>query len=211
MEYLLENLDKVYSIGLLLLSGFLVRTSLLTFGQTWVSSYSQFATFLLLPVITYVITSVISGNIALSLGMIGALSIVRFRNPVKSPFELVTFFLLITLGISASVAIKWTIFLTFTSLIIFLLLYLGNYFSLTLFNKPLYGISFNEGNTMSTLEIEVDSKKINLMGEPNLVGFSTSGSSTIYRFASNNRNDIKEMANKLSDNEEVKRLDLNLV
>tara|TARA_B100000929_G_C15269160_1_gene339525 strand:- start:19 stop:285 length:267 start_codon:yes stop_codon:yes gene_type:complete len=88
---------------------------------------------------------------------------------------------------------------------------LGNYFSLTLFNKPLYGISFNEGNTMSTLEIEVDSKKINLMDEPNLVGFSTSGSSTIYRFASNNRNDIKEMANKLSDNEEVKRLDLNLV
>ena len=211
MEYLLENLDKAYSIGLLLLSGFLVRTSLLTFGQTWVSSYSQFATFLLLPVITYVITSVISGNIALSLGMIGALSIVRFRNPVKSPFELVTFFLLITLGISASVAIKWTIFLTLTSLIIFLLLYLGNYFSLTLFSKPLYGISFNEGNTMSTLEIEVDSKKINLMDEPNLVGFSTSGSSTIYRFASNNRNDIKEMANKLSDNEEVKRLDLNLV
>lgn len=211
MEYLLENLGKAYSIGFLLISGFLIRTSLLTFGQTWVSSYSQLATFLLLPVITYVITSVISGNIALSLGMIGALSIVRFRNPVKSPFELVTFFLLITLGISASVAIKWTIFLTFTSLIIFLLLYLGNYFSLTLFNKPLYGISFNEGNTMSTLEIEVDSKKINLMGEPNLVGFSTSGSSTIYRFASNNRNDIKEMANKLSDNEEVKRLDLNLV
>jgi hypothetical protein len=38
--------------------------------------------------------------------MIGALSIVRFRNPVKNPFELVIFFALITIGISLSVNVK---------------------------------------------------------------------------------------------------------
>ena len=48
----------------------------------------------LLPAITFVITKVIAGNIALSLGMIGALSIVRFRNPVKSSLELTIYFLL---------------------------------------------------------------------------------------------------------------------
>ena len=45
----------------------------------------------------------IAGNIALSLGMIGALSIVRFRNPVKSPFELTVFFGLITIGIAFAI------------------------------------------------------------------------------------------------------------
>ena len=57
-------------------------------------------------------------NIALSLGMIGALSIVRFRNPVKSPFELVMFFALLTLGISISVDLKWGLIVIFFLLII---------------------------------------------------------------------------------------------
>ena len=42
----------------------------------------------------YIITIAISDNWALSLGMIGALSIVRFRNPVRSSFELTLFFYL---------------------------------------------------------------------------------------------------------------------
>jgi hypothetical protein len=38
--------------------------------------------------------------------MVGALSIIRFRNPVRSPLELSLYFILITLGISAYVSIK---------------------------------------------------------------------------------------------------------
>lgn len=34
--------------------------------------------------------------------MIGALSIVRFRNPVRNPFELVIFFALVTIGVAVS-------------------------------------------------------------------------------------------------------------
>ena len=49
----------------------------------------------MLPLITLVITKVISGNIALSLGMIGALSIVRFRNPVKDPRDVAFLFVTI--------------------------------------------------------------------------------------------------------------------
>ena len=62
-----------------------------------------------------VITSSISNNIALSLGMVGALSIVRFRTPVKNPFELIVYFFLITLGIVMSVdestAINFSIYI----------------------------------------------------------------------------------------------------
>ena len=75
-------------------------------GQTWIKTIAHTSTLLLLPILTYVITSVISGNIALSLGMVGALSIVRFRNPVRSPLELSVYFGAITLGITASVSVK---------------------------------------------------------------------------------------------------------
>ena len=83
-------------------------------------NYSQILVFTLLPVTGYLITSVISNNIALSLGMVGALSIVRFRTPVKNPSELVTYFILITIGIVVNVdgnlAINFTLFSYFCNI-----------------------------------------------------------------------------------------------
>ena len=81
----------------------------------------QTVSFLILPLITYVITNTIANNIALSLGMIGALSIVRFRHPVKSPLELIMYFALITVGIAASVRTKWAVQLIIVTIIIILL------------------------------------------------------------------------------------------
>lgn len=90
-------------------------------NQKWIKNYSQFLVFALLPLTGYMITSVISNNIALSLGMVGALSIVRFRTPVKNPSELVIYFVLITLGIVVNVdgnlAINFVIFLTFITVV----------------------------------------------------------------------------------------------
>ena len=85
-------MDEINSLILLLVSGLLLRYSLIYAGQSWAKSHSQTVAFLILPVITYVITKTIAGNIALSLGMIGALSIVRFRHPVKSALELIMYF-----------------------------------------------------------------------------------------------------------------------
>ena len=84
--------------------------------QKWIKNFSQFLVFSLLPLTGYLITSVISNNIALSLGMVGALSIVRFRTPVKNPSELVVYFILITLGIvikvDGNLALNFVIFIT---------------------------------------------------------------------------------------------------
>ena len=83
----------------LALSGFIIRQSLVIAGQRWANTYHHLGSYILLPCISLIITSIIKDDIALSLGnMIGASSIVRFRNPVKSPFELVIFLALITLG-----------------------------------------------------------------------------------------------------------------
>ena len=94
----------VFKILFLALSGLVIRQSLVITGQRWANTYHHLGSYILLPCITLIITSIIKDDIALSLGMIGALSIVRFRNPVKSPFELVIFFALITLGIVNSVS-----------------------------------------------------------------------------------------------------------
>ncbi|RLA76304.1 MAG: DUF4956 domain-containing protein, partial [Epsilonproteobacteria bacterium] len=59
-----------------------------------------------LVAITMVITLIImtiSGNLVLSLGMVGALSIVRFRTPIKDPVDLVFIFWAITMGIANGV------------------------------------------------------------------------------------------------------------
>ena len=63
-------------------------------------------------VLGLVITVVIGSNIALSLGMIGALSIIRFRTPVRSSYELTIYFLLLTIGIAAKVHLGVSITLT---------------------------------------------------------------------------------------------------
>lgn len=58
---------------------------------------------IILPAVALVITRAISTNFFLSLGMIGALSIIRYRTPVKSAYELSLLFTLITVGVVGNV------------------------------------------------------------------------------------------------------------
>ena len=64
---------------------------------------------ILLPAIALVITKAIASNFFLSLGMIGALSIIRYRTPVKSAYELSLLFGLITIGVVGNVNLKYAI------------------------------------------------------------------------------------------------------
>ena len=54
-----------------------------------------------MTVLTCMVTLAISTNIVISLGMVGALSIVRFRTAVKDPMDLLYLFWAITTGITA--------------------------------------------------------------------------------------------------------------
>jgi hypothetical protein len=56
--------------------------------------------FPLLTLVTAGVIAVVKGSLALSLGLVGALSIVRFRAPIKDPEELVYLFLCIGVGIA---------------------------------------------------------------------------------------------------------------
>jgi uncharacterized membrane protein YhiD involved in acid resistance len=55
--------------------------------------------FIVLAITTMFIISVVKSSLALSLGLVGALSIVRFRSAIKEPEELTYLFLTIAIGL----------------------------------------------------------------------------------------------------------------
>lgn len=65
-----------------------------------ISNRRQFAgVFLLIAFTTMLIITIVKSSLALSLGLVGALSIVRFRAAIKEPEELVYLFFAIALGL----------------------------------------------------------------------------------------------------------------
>jgi len=59
---------------------------------------------ILICLVTTSVIMVISGNLVLSLGMVGALSIVRFRAAIKDPLDIVYMFWAVAIGIANGVA-----------------------------------------------------------------------------------------------------------
>ena len=137
----------------LLLSSLSIRYLLELFNQRWIKTTAHTSTIIILPIITYVITTVISGNIALSLGMVGALSIVRFRNPVRSPLELCVYFAAITMGITAAVSISRLVFFIASIFFVSFVVYIFSQIYKKIMKKNYFTTSFSEGNTLSTLEL----------------------------------------------------------
>ena len=54
---------------------------------------------IVISLITFLMIVIVKSSIALSLGLVGALSIVRFRTPIKEPEDLTYLFLSIALGV----------------------------------------------------------------------------------------------------------------
>ena len=79
---------------------------------------------ILVCLVTTSVIMVISGNLVLSLGMVGALSIVRFRAAIKDPLDIVFMFWSVSVGIANGVA-NVKVSLTATIVIAFLMLLLN--------------------------------------------------------------------------------------
>lgn len=192
---ILNNLDQIISIVSLLAVSLYLRILLQLLGQTWIKTIAHTATLCLLPVLTYVITSVISGNIALSLGMVGALSIVRFRNPVRSPLELSVYFCAITMGITVAVSLKWLVILVGSVTLVSIILYITNLIVLRLTGMPFFTTSFSEGNALSTLTIiaRKEIEAINL--DESLMSKITTDNEVSYTLASANFERLRDIEN----------------
>ncbi len=93
LTFLLVNLVIGMALSVVL------RWHFTRFGSTLSNreEFAQVLPFLLLT--TILIITVVKSSLALSLGLVGALSIVRFRTPIKEPEELAYLFIAIAMGL----------------------------------------------------------------------------------------------------------------
>jgi len=89
----------IINLGLGVVLSLLLRWHFKHFGSTLSNrdEFSQVCPFILLT--TILIITVVKSSLALSLGLVGALSIVRFRTPIKEPEELAYLFIAIAMGL----------------------------------------------------------------------------------------------------------------
>lgn len=93
-------LKIVVALAAALLMGFIIYQVYKHFYTGVIYSRSFAATLVGMTVLTCMVTLAISTNIVISLGMVGALSIVRYRTAVKDPMDLLYLFWAITTGIT---------------------------------------------------------------------------------------------------------------
>ena len=78
---------------------FFVQLFYIKYSST-LSNRKEFSkNFVILAVTTCIVIMIVKSSLALSLGLVGALSIVRFRAAIKEPEELVYLFLIIAIGL----------------------------------------------------------------------------------------------------------------
>ncbi len=98
-----QNISAITLAAYLLLGGFLalyIRLLYRCCGSSPSDSDSITRVFPLLTLVTIGVITVVKSSLALSLGLVGALSIVRFRAAIKEPEELVYLFLCIGVGLA---------------------------------------------------------------------------------------------------------------
>ena len=101
-----EYTSNITIVGMLtiLLSSFLISLVInytyrkAFFGVLYQRSFA--ITLTIITIVSSMITVVISGNLALSLGMVGALSIIRYRTAVKDPIDIAFLFWSVSVGIA---------------------------------------------------------------------------------------------------------------
>lgn len=91
--------DLIVNILVLAAMNFLLTVIYVKTAKTLSNRKRLASIFPLLSIVTMMIISVIKSSLALSLGLVGALSIVRFRSAIKEPEELTYIFFAISLGL----------------------------------------------------------------------------------------------------------------
>ena len=206
-------MEDLISVVIMTLSGYAIRFALIFSGQMWAKSFAQTVSFFILPIITFVITKTIYGNIALSLGMIGALSIVRFRHPVKSALELIIYFDLITIGIAASVKNNYAVILSLLTVVILISLKVFNNIQKKNNKKSFYNVSFNEGLELNQIEV-ISSKKIDVIeNNNNLKSVLNDNESKdyIYRLVFEDKIELQNFKNEIENLEGLKKIDVSYI
>ena len=125
-----------------------------TFG-TSISDKTSFAkNFVLITTTTMLIISIIKSSLALSLGLVGALSIIRFRTAIKEPEELMYLFLAISVGLGLGANQTYITTIAFILILVFIIcsFYLAEF---KISEKSMYlTIEFDSGENIEIRKIK---------------------------------------------------------
>tara|TARA_Y100000816_G_C26091834_1_gene577130 strand:- start:1470 stop:2156 length:687 start_codon:yes stop_codon:yes gene_type:complete len=128
--YLKDNIvlsidNFIISIVVAAILSFIVQLFYIKFSSTISNRLDFSKNFVILGIVTTIVITIVKSSLALSLGLVGALSIVRFRAAIKEPEELVFLFLIIAIGLGCGAGqIKIIIIGILSSLILIYLYYL---------------------------------------------------------------------------------------
>ena len=113
------------AFGLLtaLIMGILIYFIYRKFYTGVIFSRSFAVTLVGMTVLTAMVTLAISSNIVISLGMVGALSIVRFRTAIKDPMDLLYLFWAITTGITSGAQMYLLVLVAAVVMIVMIVLF----------------------------------------------------------------------------------------
>ena len=103
----LSLVDFIINLCLTALLTFLIGLLFDRYSKVLSNRKAMIKTFVLVGMTTMLIISIVKSSVALSLGLVGALSIVRFRTAIKEPEELAYFFMCISIGLGMGANEKW--------------------------------------------------------------------------------------------------------
>ena len=92
--------NLVISLLTSIVCAYVIKIVYLKYAKTLNNKENFSDVFILLSITTTIVITVVKFSLALSLGLVGALSIVRFRAAIKEPEELVYLFFVISIGLS---------------------------------------------------------------------------------------------------------------
>ena len=101
---------------------FLIRIFYIRYSNSLTGKHHIGSIIPILSSVIFLVIVVIKSSLALSLGLVGALSIVRFRTPIKEPEELVYLFLAIAVGLGYGAG--YSLITTILTMLILMFVYL---------------------------------------------------------------------------------------
>ena len=124
--------ETIAILVIALIGGLYVRFLYWKFSTTFSSKISFGNTLLIITISVASLVAVVKSSLALSLGLVGALSVIRFRTAVKEPFNLAFLLFSICIGISVGASqYLFGLFLSIFGTIGFLIAYRSTKYSKT--------------------------------------------------------------------------------
>ena len=147
------QINLITFIESLILAGvlsFIIQITYLKFSTSLSNKFDFSKNFIILGLTTTLVITIVKSSLALSLGLVGALSIVRFRAAIKEPEELVYLFICISIGLGLGAGQRLVTLVGFFAVVVILIL--GNMYGKKSKNQNLHLVLKSKGPSENELE-----------------------------------------------------------